>query len=78
MVNSVAGLVPYVVGGHVAGGMNWPVIGAFALAAIVVSLPAGRLARRIPAAALRRGFAVLVLLVAAGVATQALTALAAT
>ena len=78
VVNSVAGLVPYVVGGHVAGGTNWPVIGAFALAAIVVSLPAGRLARRIPAAALRRGFAVLVLLVAAGVATQALTALAAT
>ena len=56
-------------------GMNWPVIAAFALAAIVASLPAGRLARRVPAAVLRRGFAVLVLLVAAGVTTQTLTTL---
>ncbi len=76
VINSAAGLVPYLATGHAAAGMYWPVIAAFALAAIVVSLPAGRLARRVPAAVLRRGFAVLVLLVAAGVTTQAVTALA--
>ena len=75
VINSVAGLIPYLVAGDADAAMNWPVIAAFALAAIVVSLPAGRLARRVPAAVLRRGFAVLVLLVAAGVTTQALTTL---
>lgn len=76
VINSVAGFVPYLISGHTASGMNWPVVAAFALAAIVVSLPAGRLARRVHAAVLRRGFAVLVLLVAAGVTTQAVAALA--
>jgi hypothetical protein len=75
VVNSAAGLVPYVVAGHVASAMNWPVIGLFALAAIAISLPAGRLARHIPATALRRGFAVLVLLVAVGVTAQSVKAL---
>lgn len=74
-INSVAGLVPYLVAGHTAAVMNWPVIAAFALAAIAASLPAGRIARCVPAAILRRGFAVLVLLVAAGVTTQTLTTL---
>ncbi|MCD2191140.1 sulfite exporter TauE/SafE family protein [Actinomycetospora soli] len=75
VVNSIAGLTPYLVAGRGTGAMNWPVIAVFALAAILVSLPAGRLARRVPAAGLRRGFAVLVLLVAAGVTVQAITAL---
>lgn len=74
-MNAIAGLVPHAVAGHVMSGGNSVIIAVFALAAIVVSLPAGRLARHIPATALRRGFAVLVLLVAAGVATQAVTAL---
>lgn len=76
VVNSVAGLVPYLIGGL--GGVavvDWSLIAAFALAAIVVSLPAGRLARRVPPRVLRRGFAVLVLFVAAGVTAQAVTAL---
>lgn len=76
-INSGAGLVPYLAARHIAAGMNWPVFAVFALAAVVVSLPAGRLARCIPAAALRRGFAVLVLLVAAGVITQAIASLTA-
>ncbi|GAA4804489.1 sulfite exporter TauE/SafE family protein [Actinomycetospora chlora] len=75
VINSMAGLVPYLATGHIATGMNWPAIAVFALAAIVVSLPAGRLARRIPATALRRGFAVLVLVVAAAVTVQAITSL---
>lgn len=74
-LNSVAGLVPYLIAGGAASGVDWRIVAAFAVAAVVVSLPAGRLARRVPAAVLRRGFAVLVLLVAAGVTTQAVTAL---
>lgn len=75
VINSAAGLVPYLIGSQGGPAMNWPVIAAFAGAAIVVSLPAGHLARRVPAKVLRRGFAVLVLLVAAGVTAQAVTAL---
>ncbi|MBW0102954.1 sulfite exporter TauE/SafE family protein [Pseudonocardia sp. KRD291] len=73
VANSAAGFVPYL--GASATGMNWSIIIPFAGAAIVASLPAGRLARRLTAATLRRGFAVLVLLVAAGVAAQTVTAL---
>ncbi|MBP2371759.1 sulfite exporter TauE/SafE family protein [Pseudonocardia parietis] len=73
VANSAAGLLPYL--GASAAGMNWSVIIPFAGAAIVASLPAGRLARRLTAATLRRGFAVLVLLVAAGVTAQTVTAL---
>ena len=75
VVNSAAGLLPYLLAGHTADAMNWPLIAAFAGAAILISLPAGRLARHVPAATLRRGFAALVLLVAAAVTAQALAAL---
>jgi len=82
VINSVAGLVPYFTAGAAAPGggtgLDWWVIGPFAAAAILASLPAGRLARRLPASILRRGFAVLVLVVAAGVATQTVVTLAAT
>jgi uncharacterized protein len=68
-INAVAGLVPYLTAPAGTGPpMDWRLIGAFALAAIASSLPAGRLARRLPAQTLRRGFAFLVLLVAAGIA----------
>lgn len=73
VANSAAGLLPYL--GASAAGMNWSIIIPFAGAAIVASLPAGRLAQRLTAATLRRGFAVLVLLVAAGIAAQTVTAL---
>ena len=73
-VNSAAGLLPYLGSGSDSQ-VNWWVIGPFALAAIAFSLPAGRLARRLPPVLLRRGFAVLVLLVAAGVGLQSLVAL---
>jgi len=82
VINSVAGLVPYSTAGAAAPGggtgLDWWVIGPFAAAAILASLPAGRLARRLRASILRRGFAVLVLAVAAGVATQTVVTLAAT
>lgn len=77
VINSAAGLLPHLSstgGAHV----DWWVIGPFALAAIAVSVPAGRLARRLPPVLLRRGFAVLVLLVAAGVTAESLVALVAT
>lgn len=69
VINSAAGLVPYLSAGT-SSGLDWWVIGPFALAATVAPLPAGRLARRLPGNILRRGFAVLVLLVAAGVAAE--------
>ncbi|MDD7967738.1 hypothetical protein [Actinomycetospora lemnae] len=70
-INAVAGLIPYLTAPTGSGPpINWAVIGTFALAAIVSSLPAGHLARRLRAKTLRRGFAVLVLLVAAGIATD--------
>lgn len=50
---------------------NWPVTVAFALAAMIASLVAGRLGRRLPDAALKRGFAVLVMVVAVYVAVRA-------
>ena len=75
VVNSVAGLMPYLTTGR-GTGVDWRIVGVFALAAIVVPLPAGGLARHVPAATLRRGFAMLVLLVAAAVTAQAVTALA--
>ncbi|MFR9802812.1 TSUP family transporter [Pseudonocardia sp. RS010] len=81
VVNSIAGLGPYLTTGSPAasaGGLGWSIIVAFAAAAILASLPAGRLARRLPASTLSRGFATLVLLVAAGVATQTVIALTAT
>ena len=77
VINSASGLLPYLLTDHATGEMNWTMITVFAGAAILVSLPAGRLTRHIPGTTLRRGFAVLVLLVAAAVTTQAVTALAA-
>ena len=50
---------------------------AAAGAALLASLAAGRVANRLPAAALRRGFAYLILAVAVGVAAAALLAPAA-
>jgi uncharacterized protein len=72
VINSAAGLVPHL-DATTGPGLDWSVIVPFALAAVVASLPAGRLARRLPAGRLRQGFAVLVLLVAAGVAAQSIT-----
>lgn len=74
VINSAAGLVPYLDAGT-STGLDWWVIGPFALAAIIASLPAGRLARHLPASILRRGFAVLVLLVATGVAAHSVASL---
>lgn len=75
VINSASGLPPYLLIDHAAADMNWTIITVFLGAALLVSLPAGRLTRRIPDFTLRRGFAVLVLLVAATVIAQALTAL---
>jgi uncharacterized membrane protein YfcA len=72
VINSAAGLVPYLDAGA-GGGLDWSIVAPFAVAAVAASLPAGRLARRLPASRLRRGFAVLVLVVAAGVAAKSLT-----
>ncbi len=47
-------------------------IAVFAGAALLASLAAGRVANRLPAAALRRGFAYLILTVAVGVAAASL------
>lgn len=81
VINSIAGLGPYLTAGSAtasAGGLDWAIIVPFAAAAILASLPAGRLARRLRASTLSRGFATLVLLVAAGVGTQTVVALTAT
>ena len=80
VIDAVAGLVPYLTaaGGVGGNGVDWSVIAPFAGAAILASLPAGRLAGRLRASTLRRGFAVLVLVVAGGVAIQTVTTLAAT
>ena len=52
-------------------------IAVFAGTALLASVASGRVANRLPAAALRRGFAYLILAVAAGVAAAALLAPAA-
>jgi uncharacterized membrane protein YfcA len=67
VINSFAGLAAHLGEMH----FDWAVIGAFALAAMIASLVAGRFGRRLPEHALRRGFAGLVLLVAVYVASQA-------
>jgi len=81
VINSIAALLPYLTAASAAGtagGLDWTIIAPFAAAAILASLPAGRLARRLPARTLSRGFATLVLLVAAGVTAQTVVALATT
>ncbi|KHL04855.1 sulfite exporter TauE/SafE family protein [Sinomonas humi] len=69
VINSLAGLAAHLGQMH----FDWAVIGAFAVAAMAASIAAGRLGRRLPEHALKRGFAGLVLLVAVYVAIQALT-----
>lgn len=69
VINSLAGLAAHSGEMH----FDWAVVGAFAVAAMAASLIAGRLGRRLPEHALKRGFAALVMLVAVYVAFQALT-----
>jgi uncharacterized membrane protein YfcA len=68
VINSLAGLAAHLGEMH----FDWAVIGAFAVAAMAASLLAGRFGRRLPEHVLKRGFAGLVLLVAAYVAIQAI------
>jgi hypothetical protein len=68
VINSIAGLAAHLGQMH----FDWAVIGAFAVGAMAASLVGGRLGRRLPEPALKRGFAALVLLVAVYVAAQAL------
>jgi uncharacterized membrane protein YfcA len=68
VINSVAGFTAHL--GDVQ--IDWAVTGAFAVSAMAASLVAGRLGRGLSDTALKRGFAVLVLGVAAYVAIKAL------
>ncbi|NUU30149.1 sulfite exporter TauE/SafE family protein [Arthrobacter sp. C9C5] len=68
VINSIAGFAAHL--GDLQ--IDWAVTAAFAGAAMVASLIASRLGARIPDKALKRGFGVLVLLVAAYVTVQAL------
>ncbi|MFD3686533.1 sulfite exporter TauE/SafE family protein [Nocardiopsis sp. NPDC058631] len=70
-VNAVSGLAAHA---GAAADLDHAVIAVFAAAAVAASLLAGRLARLIPAKPLRRGFAGVVLTVAAGVAGTVLLA----
>jgi uncharacterized protein len=67
VINSVAGFTAHA--GDAA--LDYPVVGAFTLAAVAGSLAAARLASRLPAEQLRRWFAYLVFAVAAFVIVQA-------
>jgi uncharacterized protein len=71
VLNSVSGLAAHSL---TPTGLDVATVGVFAASAMATSLAAGTLAPRLPAAALRRGFAALVLAVAAGVAATSLTA----
>ncbi|MDQ2788608.1 MAG: sulfite exporter TauE/SafE family protein [Actinomycetota bacterium] len=66
---SLAGLAAHAAA---AAAVDYPVIAVFAGAALLASLAGGRVADRLPAATLRRVFAYMMLLVAAGVAAAAL------
>ncbi|WP_205709387.1 sulfite exporter TauE/SafE family protein [Kineococcus siccus] len=68
-LNSAVGFAAHARGGS---GIDWPTAAAFAAAAMTGSLAAARLSGRLPAAHLRRGFAVLVLVVAVVVVVEAL------
>jgi uncharacterized membrane protein YfcA len=70
VLNSTAGFVAHA--GSVE--LDWRLLAAFTGAAVAGSLTAGRLARRVDAARLQRGFAWLVLVVATFVAGQAAVA----
>jgi uncharacterized membrane protein YfcA len=67
VLNSIAGFAAHA--GDTA--LDWGVVTAFTAAAVAGSVVAGRFATKLPADRLRRGFAYLVLAVAAFVATQA-------
>ncbi|AXJ10991.1 permease [Arthrobacter sp. PM3] len=67
VINSIAGFTAHLGDLH----LDWAVTGAFAGAAMIASLAAGRLGTNIPDKALKRGFGVLVLVIAAYVAGQA-------
>nr|WP_211902743.1 sulfite exporter TauE/SafE family protein [Saccharopolyspora erythraea] len=67
-LNSAGGLLAHA---RTAVEVDHPVVLAFGCAAVVVALAAGKLTARLPARAVRRGFAALVLVVAAGVAVGA-------
>lgn len=68
VINSAAGFASHVSDIEI----DWAVTGSFAASAMIASLGAGRLGRRLPDVVLKRGFAVLVLIAAAYVAVQAL------
>ncbi|MUL41530.1 sulfite exporter TauE/SafE family protein [Streptomonospora sp. PA3] len=70
-VNAASGLAAHA---SAVSGLDYQTIAVFAAAAVAASLAAGRVAGNVPAAPLRRAFAVLVLAVAGGVAAAALTA----
>ncbi len=70
VINSIAGFTAHLGGVPI----NWAVTVAFASSAMVASLVAARLGRGLSDAILKRGFAVLVLLVAVYVAIRAITA----
>ena len=69
--NSVGGFLAHA---RTATDLDYPVLVTFAAAAIAVSLAGGRISSRLPASTVRRWFAGVVLLVAAGVATAAVLA----
>jgi uncharacterized membrane protein YfcA len=71
-ITSLAGLTAHAA---TASAVDYPAV--FAGVALLASLTAGRVANRLPAAALRRGFAYLILAIAAGVAAAAMFAPAA-
>lgn len=68
VINSAAGFAAHI--GVVQ--LDWAVVATFAAAAMAASFAAGRFARGLPDVVLKRGFAVLVLLVAAYVAVRAI------
>ena len=68
VINSAAGFAAHVSDIEI----DWAVTGSFAASAMIASLGAGRLGRRLPDIVLKRGFAVLVFIAAAYVAVQAL------
>ena len=68
VINSAAGFAAHLGDAQI----DWAVAAAFAGTAMIASLAAGRIGTRIPDKALKRGFGILVLMVAAYVAIQAL------
>jgi uncharacterized membrane protein YfcA len=67
VINSAAGFAAHLADTQI----NWGVTAAFAVSAMLASLAASRLGRDLPHAVLRRGFAILVFIVAVYVAVKA-------